>query len=330
VKNLETSFQDQRPPISAGSQKSDSSLQIKPWKQGTSDKPTQITTPPQNPQSPQASRLDQDSDMSQGVWLPSGEAEGARLVESPQHGTLVESEKTWKQGDALDEMIMVAKKMEHLPLSDDEEEEGSSSDPGDEGGSDEGSPLRAPKKQRKTSKKGSSFKQDGFSCMEGGTGVALHSNPNKRTIEILQEMCDTYVRTQDQWRSRAYRRAIGVLKKQTRKIRLYEEAKAFDGIGHRLAEKIQEIVLKDSLQRLEYAKMEPTDQILSIFLKIYGVGLSKAWEWIQAGYKTLDDLKAHAHLTDNQRIGIEHYHDFLTRIPRDEVTGQQIALFFYP
>jgi hypothetical protein len=158
VKDLGTSFQDQRPPISAGSQKSDNSLQIKPSKQGNSDRPPQITTSPQNPQSPQASRLDQDSDTSQDVWLPSGEAEGARLVESPQHGTPVKSEKTWKQGDALDEMIMVAKNMEHLPLSDDdEEEEGSSNDPGDEGGSDEGSPLRAPKKQRKTSEKGSSF-----------------------------------------------------------------------------------------------------------------------------------------------------------------------------
>jgi DNA polymerase IV len=321
VKNLETSFQDQRP-ITTDSQKSNSSLQVKPSKHGNSDKPPQITSPPQNLLSLQASRLDQDSDTSQGVWLPFGEAEGARLVESPQHETPFESEKTWEHGDALDEMIMVAKTMEILPLSDDdEEEEGSSNDPGDEGGSDEGSPLRAPKKQRKSSKEGSSFNQDGFSCMEGGTGVALHSNPNKRTIEILQEMCDIYVRTQDQWRSRAYRRAIGVLKKQTRKIRFYEEAKAFDGIGHRLAEKIQEIVLKDRLQRLEYAKMEPTDQILSIFLKIYGVGLSKAWEWIQAGYKTLDDLKAHAHLTDNQRIGIEHYQDFLARIPRDEVTG---------
>jgi hypothetical protein len=94
VKDLETSFQDQRPPISAGSQKSDSSLQIKPSKQENSGKPPQITTPPQNPLSPQASRLDQDSDTSQGVWLPSGEAEGARLVESPQDGTPVESEKT--------------------------------------------------------------------------------------------------------------------------------------------------------------------------------------------------------------------------------------------
>ncbi len=37
------------------------------------------------------------------------------------------------------------------------------------------------------------------------------------------------------------------------------------------------------------------------------------------GYKTLDELLQRAHLTPNQRIGIEHYVDFNSRIPREEV-----------
>lgn len=45
----------------------------------------------------------------------------------------------------------------------------------------------------------------------------------------------------------------------------------------------------------------------------------QANQWVAAGYKTLEDLKAKAQLTENQKIGIEHYHDFAQRIPRTEV-----------
>jgi DNA polymerase IV len=157
--------------------------------------------------------------------------------------------------------------------------------------------------------------------MRGSTGITLESNPNRRTIEILQQMADYYDRTRDTWRVRGYRMAIGTLKNQDTKITTYEEAKALPAIGHRLAEKIQEIVLTDRLRRLENALLEPNDKILALFLGIYGVGTSQAQIWIQSGHKTLNDLKVHASLTTNQRIGIEHYNDFITRIPREEVTA---------
>jgi DNA polymerase IV len=88
-----------------------------------------------------------------------------------------------------------------------------------------------------------------------------------------------------------------------------------------LAAKIEEIVQTDRLQRLENAKSDPSDQILSAFMKIYGVGHDQASRWIQTGYKTLDDLRSCANLTINQRLGIDHYDDFNTKIPRDQVTA---------
>lgn len=54
-------------------------------------------------------------------------------------------------------------------------------------------------------------------------------------------------------------------------------------------------------------------------MKIYGVGFAQATAWINQGYRTLEDLVNKAHLTKNQLIGIEHYDDFLARMPRDEV-----------
>jgi DNA polymerase IV len=231
-----------------------------------------------------------------------------------------------RQNDDLDEMISVALKIQHLPLDDDDDDDAdrlaSPDDQGDPRYSDEeehGNP-HAKKIRQKPGKRGN-FHQDGFSCMKGGTGVILSSNPNKQTISILEEMSEYYSRTRDEWRTRAYRQAIGTLKKQTRKIATYDDALALPMIGHRLATKIEEIALTNRLRRLDNTKLDPSDQSLQIFTKVYNAGFQVAFRWVQAGYKSLDDLMAHANLTARQRIGIEHYDDFNTRIPRDEVTA---------
>jgi DNA polymerase IV len=221
-------------------------------------------------------------------------------------------------------MINTARKLKYLPLDDEDKEDRSSSEgleESDQSGSEgERECARAQRMKQKSSAKGP-LNQDSFSCLNGGTGITLESNPNRRTIEILQQMADYYNRTRDIWRVRAYRMAIGTFKKQDTKIATYEEAKTLPAIGHRLAEKIQEIVPTDRLRRLENALLEPNDKVLALFLGIYGVGTSQAQKWVQAGHKTLNDLKVNASLTANQRIGIAHYNDFITRIPREEVTA---------
>lgn len=61
------------------------------------------------------------------------------------------------------------------------------------------------------------------------------------------------------------------------------------------------------------------DEALQLFLSIYGVGNSQAQQWLAQGFRTLEDLKAKAKLSPNQSLGIEHYADLNTRIPRSEV-----------
>jgi DNA polymerase IV len=124
---------------------------------------------------------------------------------------------------------------------------------------------------------------------------------------------------QDQWRTLAYRKAVTTLRKQTVKISSAKEAAALPFIGCRLANKIEEIVLTDRLRRLDSTRDDPTDKVLRLFLGIYGAGLVQASKWIQAGHRTLDDLLANAKLTDCQKVGIDRFHDFATRIPRAEV-----------
>lgn len=154
--------------------------------------------------------------------------------------------------------------------------------------------------------------------MTAHEGRIESSNPNALTIDILQQMSDYYERTGDRWRTIAYRKAISQLKQQTVKICTKADAAELPGIGSRLADKIEEIVLTQRLQCLDSALSEPTDNVLQEFLKVYGIGVAQAERWIQQGCRTLEDLRK-LPLTRNQMIGLDHYDDFNGRIPRAEM-----------
>ncbi|KAK8174742.1 hypothetical protein BC567DRAFT_228886 [Phyllosticta citribraziliensis] len=162
--------------------------------------------------------------------------------------------------------------------------------------------------------------------MKKNDGKGDRENPNARTIEILTEMGHYYDRVGDEWRCRAYRRAVSTLKKQDQKVMSKEEAFELPFIGERLATKIEEIVWTNRLRRYDATLVDPMDAAMQTFMQIYGVGVSQASKWVMRGFKTLNDLRANnVPLTPAQQVGIDHYQDFNTRIPRDEVT-QHAAL----
>ncbi|KAM0341315.1 hypothetical protein ACHAPU_010057 [Fusarium lateritium] len=228
--------------------------------------------------------------------------------------------------DELSEYIELMAKYKDLPLDADDDDDQTVAEMGDgeseeqflSGSEDERVNRRRSKRKTRSSLKNIAF-EDRFSCNSAGVKDAKAGNPNTRTIEVLQSMADYYSRVNDHWRTTAYRKAISTLKRQETKITTADEAQRLPSVGARLAQKIAEIVTTDRLQRLEYAQKEPMDEALQLFLGIYGVGNSQAQQWLAQGFRTLDDLKTSAKLTPNQLVGIEHYDDLNTRIPRREV-----------
>jgi DNA polymerase IV len=322
--------------------KPDVPLEPKPAQPRKSDYSSPKQTPPRSQLSTQIRQSKTQSeqllvDSSMRAWLPKEKGDAGFVVETPHEATgqqviASEAQEILRPRDALDEVMVMARAVENLPLDDEEDDDenrpSSRDGPSDSGSDDQRreAPARAPIWTRRRDSTGATFNQAGFSCMTGGTGVSSSLSPNARTIELLQRMADHYDRNKDEWRSKAYRKAIGVLRKQTVKICTYKQSMELAGIGHRLALKIEEIVVKDRLRRLEYAQLESSDQILQLFLNIYGVGINLAQKWLEQGHKTLEDLKAHVHLTDNQRLGIDRYDDFLTHIPRDEVAALGVVV----
>ncbi|KAI7554311.1 hypothetical protein D0864_07249 [Hortaea werneckii] len=212
--------------------------------------------------------------------------------------------------------VKQARELRDLPIEHEEEEDARpiSSD----GPPDTDEEEQAPSSSVKQRKNKAQTMQDKFQCMQKHTGDKP-GNPNAHTVDILQHMADYYGQIGDEWRIRAYRKAIGTLRNHPVKVWTMEEALALPQIGPRLAKKIEEIAITNRLRRLDNARAEPTDQVLQTFMGVYGAGLAKASEWVAAGYKTLDDVLEKADLTENQRVGIDHYADFHTRIPRAEV-----------
>ncbi|KAL8629404.1 hypothetical protein Q9189_004854, partial [Teloschistes chrysophthalmus] len=226
--------------------------------------------------------------------------------------------------DALDQAIAETLAVKDLPLDDDEDGDSPTSSMRRDSSENNSSEDENTKPARKKAPIGSKSWQNKFSCMSKNTSSTDKDNsnsdhPNTRTITILQQMSDYYSRTQDHWRTTAYRKAISALKRQPHKITSKEEALTIPGIGTRLADKIEEIVYTDRLRRLENTSFDASDRALQLFLQIYSVGLAQASLWIQQGHRSLDDLIAKATLTKNQKVGIDRFHDFNARIPRVEV-----------
>lgn len=248
-------------------------------------------------------------------------------ISEPVHET--PTEEACKRGnwerDALDDIIDEAKATSHLPLDPIEFPiDESAADASDIETSSSGEESKSSWKTRKTpagegKDKDKSDWTKGFACMQKFDPDTKLDNPNSRTIEVLQQMLEYYTQTADQWRVMAYRKAINALRKQPNKIATRAQARAIPGIGERLADKIEEIVLTNRLRRLENANHTPEDLIIKEFLGVYGAGLPQVSKWVAQGYRSLKDLLERAPLTKQQRIGVERHSDFAQRIPRKEV-----------
>ncbi|KAL8929939.1 MAG: hypothetical protein Q9208_001083 [Pyrenodesmia sp. 3 TL-2023] len=280
-------------------------LSLKPEK-GTAKQPSQTPT---RTQPSEQNSLDAPT---------TAETNTRAIPETPVH---LQRKRQNQPPDELDKAIEETLAVKDLPL-DDEDDDNSSPDPSmvpNSANSDDSEENSGATISKKIDKPTSW--QSKFSCMIKHTATTAddEAKPNARTIEILQKMLEYYGRTQDQWRTLAYRKAISALKNQPHKITTKEAALAIPNIGARLAAKIEEIAFTDRLRRLDNTSLDDRDTALQLFLRIYGVGPALASTWIERGHRSLADLRSSASLTKNQLIGIDHIEDFALRIPRQEV-----------
>jgi DNA polymerase/3'-5' exonuclease PolX len=146
------------------------------------------------------------------------------------------------------------------------------------------------------------------------------SNLNRHITAPLEKLREQYKATGDAMHELGYTKAINAFKRCRYVISSGAEALKLYGVGARIAAKVDEICRTGALRQADYATDCDVGRTTALFSKVWGAGPATVREWVAAGWRTLDDLRANVDkLNRHQQIGLARYHDFLERIPRDEV-----------
>ena len=164
----------------------------------------------------------------------------------------------------------------------------------------------------------------------GGAGASASASAATATadrktaiLEALETLRKKELANKESFKAAAYTKVIKQLQPLPF-IRSYDDVKDIAGIGPKIKEKLEELLATGSLAAAERAKTTHAIGAYDVFLNIYGVGPAKARSLVEAGYTTIEQLKAAAAtnpklLNKNQRIGLEYYAPLLERIPRAEM-----------
>uniref|UniRef100_UPI0037E73A87 DNA polymerase lambda isoform X1 n=2 Tax=Semicossyphus pulcher TaxID=241346 RepID=UPI0037E73A87 len=142
------------------------------------------------------------------------------------------------------------------------------------------------------------------------------NNFNKHITDKLEVLAKAYTHQGDKWRALSYSKAVNALKSYHKPITSYQEACQIQGIGKRMADKIDEIMESGHLRKIDH--IGEAVPVLELFSNIWGAGAKTAQLWYQQGFRTLEDIRTKAYLSNTQKIGLKHYDDFLDRMPREE------------
>ncbi|CAK6950746.1 DNA polymerase beta [Scomber scombrus] len=128
-------------------------------------------------------------------------------------------------------------------------------------------------------------------------------------------------------KSNAYRKAASTISKYPTKIRNGEEAKKLDGVGAKIAEKIDEFLQTGKLRKLEKIRNDDTSSSINFLTRVTGIGPAAARKFFEEGVKTLEDLKKIEHkLNHHQQIGLKYFEEFEKRIPRAEMEQMETLI----
>merc|ERR1712126_755193 len=146
-------------------------------------------------------------------------------------------------------------------------------------------------------------------------------NPNADFCEALIELANWEKNVnRNQHKSNAYRKAAQVLSNLDHRITSGKEAKALQGIGEKIALKIDEIIETGKLKKLDTIRNDDETVAVNELTRVAGIGPAKAKELFQSGIDSIDKLKANTEvLSKAQKIGLDYVEEFEKRIPRSEI-----------
>ena len=129
----------------------------------------------------------------------------------------------------------------------------------------------------------------------------------------------------------AYDKAMKAIKAMPGPLTSAVDVKGLDGVGAKIYDKVVEIVATGGLAAAERMKERTNIGGIKELLDVHGIGPVKAKELLDAGYKSVADLRAGLLvkpdlLNDTQKLGLKYYEAGIERIPRAEMTQHEKML----
>ncbi len=87
----------------------------------------------------------------------------------------------------------------------------------------------------------------------------------------------------------------------TKYVLLQFQAKKLDGIGDKIADKIDEFLKTGKLQKLENIRHDESAVAINLLTRVVGIGPAKAKELYDAGIRTIEDLVCYLLIFFNPR-----------------------------
>ncbi|CAL8345546.1 unnamed protein product [Lota lota] len=150
---------------------------------------------------------------------------------------------------------------------------------------------------------------------------APQESPNEGITDFLVELAN-YEKNVNRaiHKYNAYRKAASTISKYPQKIKSGTEAKKLEGVGAKIAEKIDEFLQTGTLRKLDKIRNDDTSSSINFLTRVTGIGPAAARKFFEEGVKTLEDLKnIEDKLNHHQQIGLKYFEEFEKRIPRDEM-----------
>lgn len=157
--------------------------------------------------------------------------------------------------------------------------------------------------------------------MNSSKRKAPSENPNSGITDFLTELAD-YEKNVNRaiHKYNAYRKAASAIGKHNEKITSGKEAKKLDGVGAKIAEKIDEFLATGKLKKLEKIRKDDTSVAISLLTRVTGIGPAAARKLVDKEITNLELLKKNINeLNRHQQIGLKHFEDFEKRIERSEM-----------
>ena len=165
------------------------------------------------------------------------------------------------------------------------------------------------------------------------------TNKKQKIIHIFQEILNFHKtlgkkgNIQTKYRIQSYEKAIYHLKKYKGPITKLSNVENIPGIGKGFQSKIQEIINTNSLSLYQNIQKNKNYQSISLFEKIWGVGVEKARDIVFKHHiYSISQLKKAVKenkiiLSEQQKLGLTYFHSLQKRIPRKDIT--QFTKYLY-